>query len=75
LIEAQIVSRRREDRGVGCESKSGQRTAAAGIADHVFRGYVLRIGRASAVAAEEQRAPAPQDTGVTQRHARYGSTH
>ena len=55
LLEAEVVARRGEHRGVGGERDRGERGAAVGVAHHVLGREVLRVGRAAAVAAEEQR--------------------
>ena len=58
LVIPEIVGGGGEDRGVGGERNRGERPPRLRVAHHVFGGEVLRIGRAAAVAAEEDR-PAP----------------
>ena len=70
LVEAHVVRARGEQRGVGGESHRPERGPRGPIADHVFRRQVLRVGRAAAVAREEQGSPGAQRRRVRIRDRR-----
>ena len=71
LLEAEVVAAAvsSEESVVSATAARGRR--AAGVAHHVLGREVLRVGRAAAVAAEEQRPALPQRLGVAPRGRRH----